>query len=335
MSITIKDVAQSLDIAPSTVSKVLNGTGSVGKKTKQRVLEAVKKMNYAPNESARQLRTKDFRTIGVIVPEIKNEFYSYLIEQIEEQSRVNSYSMLLGISNYQDERKLSYYDLLSSKNISGFVITLADQIKHYDNGKNIIVTIDEQRKDDNSLFDVVSIDNRKAMSDLTQYLINLGHRDIAYLSGQFDKSDTICLRYQGYIDCMKENDIPTQDHLNITNMKLDFCSAYDLVKKMLYRTKLPTAIMCHNNEIAYAAYKAIEELGYKIPEDISLACFDSIDHTGFKKAKITCVIQPIEKYAFEAVKLIIAKVTGEIPRNECIRKVLDYEIEFGDTVKKI
>lgn len=332
MKTTIRDIANQLGISTSTVSKVINGKGSISPELRQKVLAAVEAVNYQPNLNAKSLRTRTTNTIGVILPDIINLFYCYLMKGIEAKCQEQDFSVLVGTCNNNYQREKDYYDLFQSKNVSGMIIVTIGDMSRFRQDAAMVNTINEQRETDTGV-DWVSIDNHSAMCDLSQYLINLGHREIAFVnSGHLDSVS--CFRQQGYTDCLKANGIPLREEL-IYEGGLFFDDGYRIGKKIILGNNMPSAVICHNNTIAYGVSKAFREAGYRIPEDISIACFDAINQGDMYGTQFTCIMQPVERIGREAADLLIKKSRGEIPEGQFVKKMVPYELVFGNSVKKI
>jgi LacI family transcriptional regulator len=328
MAATLRDIAKELNLSASTISKVLNGKGTVAKETREKILSFSEQLNYRPNENARSLRTQQSRTIGLLVADVTNPFYALLVKIVEEVCRQKDYSVILCNCDYNIDRQNYYFDLLRAQVCGLIFASFGDKEQRPD---NIIVTINQMSNKSN--LDWISIDNREAMYTLTQYIVNLGHREIGCIAG-FQDADTAELRYQGYVDCMAANRLSVyQDRVFFKNYKFD--QGYESAKKMMTLGKrLPSAILCHNNVVAMGAYKAFTEAGYSIPEDISLACFDAVDDNSVTDVKFTCIAQPIERIGKEIVELILKKNSGEIPKNQVFSQILPFNFVLGNTVKK-
>ena len=328
MAIKLKEIAHKLNLSTSTVSRVLNGKGTVSKETREKILSLSERLKYRPNENARSLRTQQSRTIGLLVADVTNPFYARLVKIIEEVCRLKDYSVILCNCDYNIARQNYYFDFLRAQ-VGGLIHASfgdKEQSPH-----NIIVTINQMKKTSN--LDWVSIDNQEAMYTLTQYIINLGHREISCVAGSLQAA-TAQLRYQGYVDCMSANGaLVNTDWVFHDNYK--FSDGYEAAKKLLRGKRLPSAVLCHNNMVALGAYKAFTESGYSIPGDVSMACFDAVDEYSAMDLRFTCIIQPLERIGEEIVDLILKKNSGDIPRNCICSKILPFDLVLGNTVKKL
>lgn len=333
MNITLKELAEKLNVSISTVSKVMNGKGTVSDETRKRITETALKLNYTPNENARSLRTQNSKTIGLIIPDITNSFYAYLVKSIEEKCQAEGYSVILCNCNYNLQREYDYFDLLRAKNVNGIICAAVGNMKNIEiKPKEILVNINEQFPED-KLFDCISINNSDAMYSLTQYVINMGHKDIAYVNGP-SVNATPRLRREGFFRCMQENDIPISGEF-LYEGNYDFETGRSAAKKMLLGKRLPTAVICHNNVISYGFYSVLNEVGFDVPKDISMATFDTFDTGNMSKFKFTCIIQPVEQLGQKSVELILKKMNKEIPKSQFTKIVLPYELVFGSTIRNL
>ena len=331
MGATLKELADALGLSASTVSKVINGKGTVSDKTRKKVLSVAEQMNYRPNESARSLRTKDSRTIGVIIPDITNPFYASLVKGIEEKCQSVGYSVVLCNCNYNLDREYDYFELLCSKNVNGIILATVSEMNRFV-GKNkvALVSINEEVPDER--LDWVSIDNKSAMYELTQHVINLGHTRIGCIYGT-QLHITSKLRFDGFLQCMKDNDLPINE-----KFLLDGGFNYETGRKAaknLIVGPLPTAVLCHNNALSYALYDVLCEAGYKVPDDISIASFDTAEFGRLLKLLFTCIRQPVEQIGHDAVTLILQKMNMKNSKAKVHPIIKPHEFVLGNSVKNI
>lgn len=332
MKTTIRDIANQLGVSASTVSKVINGKGSISPELRQKVLSVVEAANYQPNLNAKSLRTRTTNTLGVIVPDVTNPFYSYLMKGVEAKCQEENFSILIGISNDNYQREKEYIDLFRSKNVTGVIIATVGDMYRFQHDSGMVVTINEQSETERST-DWVSIDNDAATRDLTQYLFNLGHRNVAFVNSA-SRDNVSQTRQLSFQSCMEENGFPVRED-QIYEGGLTFDKAYEVGRRIILGKQLPTLVLCHNNTIAYGVSKALRDAGYRIPNDISIACFDAIKLGDMYGMQYTCIMQPIERIGREAAEILIRKSTGDIPGDQLVRRVLPYELIFGDSVRKL
>lgn len=309
MNVKLKDIAEYLGISVSTISRVVNNKNRVDDETRRRVTEALEKFQYHPNAIARSLKSQNSKAIGLIVPDISNLFFSMVIKGLEAVARQNGYYVILCNSDENKTREEEYTNFLLEKQISGLVIAIeggeANFFNLYKKSGIPIVFIDNlPRINDN--FDYVIIDNMKASYELTNHLINNGHKKIGIITGTLDESVS-SERLKGWEKALGENGIPVKKKwIGVGDFKQE--SGYKIMQGFLKQAEIPTAILAANNFLAYGAIHAIREAGLRVPENISLVCFDAIDFAGLIKPQITSVIQPAEEIGRIAGEIIMRKI---------------------------
>ena len=291
---TLKSIANQLNISISTVSRALTGQSEkyrISKKTTQLILDTAKKLDYEPNQLARGLRLKKTNTIGIIVPDITNPFFSQIIRWIENSARENGISILISDSNDETELEKLSVDIFASRKIDGLIISpVGEESSHLikARNKNIpIVLIDRNFKGLNLPF--VGSDNYNGTKEAVEYLIANGHRRIGFLQGLTDSSVNQD-RIKGYVQALKENGFAFEPDLVVGN-NFGEESGYMGSKLLLNTSKNITAVFAASNLIALGAIRAIREEKLKIPEDISIISFDDQTYAEFIATPLTTVAQ--------------------------------------------
>lgn len=305
------DIAKHVNVSVSTVSRVLNGKDRVSEETREKVLDAIKKFNYKPNEIARSLRNKSSMTIGLVLPDISNEFFSLLSKGAESVAKENGYLTILCNSDNDNETEEEYMHMLRQKQVDGIILATVCRDKEYFESileSNVpVVFVDNLPKLKNN-YNSVTIDNEKAAYDLTRYLILNGHEQIGAIMGSM-KETSAAERLKGYKRALCESSIKiNQNHIRIGDFTLE--SGYKNMKIILEKDSVPGAVFAANNMIAYGAVKAIREKGLKVGEDIEVVCFDANDNTGLMSIRIPSMIQPAEKIGKIALDIIIKRLEG-------------------------
>ena len=307
MSATLKELAGELGLSVSTVSRVLNGKGVFSEETRRRILEAAEKFDYAPNAFARSLREQSYHAIGLMVPNVTNPYYSSILEKVEEECQRAGYTLLIGVSNFNVGREKHFVDYLMSNQVNGMILASHDSdeevMRILARGLQV-VSLNEHKQE--VCFNWVAIDNRKAMFDLTQYMINQHHRNIACMHGDRNNIDNITaeMRKCGYMECMAQNHLEIRPEMVIP-AGLTYATGREAARQLICQRQMPTAIVCHNNEIAAGAYDALKEAGFDIPGDVSIACFDSIVPRQIIGKQFTAIVQPLDKICHQAIRILI------------------------------
>jgi len=290
---TIKDVAKKANTSITTVSRVLNDSPhSVNPRTREKVLKAVRELNYRPNILARGLVKKESRTIGVIVPDISNSYYSEITHGIEDIANKNGYTVIICNTNRLASKALSYIKVLEERRVDGIIFAggtdgkklLESELKKQ---KTRVILIGNHGID----FPSVQIDNTDGASKAISYLIEQGHKNIGFIKGP-PKSITSRERLNGYKKAMKDNGLPVKEEL-IVSGNFTSQSGYEATRLLLCQKTKPTAVFCVNDQMAIGSIKALRESGYLIPDNISVVGFDDIELASYIRPSLTTVSVPM------------------------------------------
>lgn len=311
MSRTLKDIAKELNISVSTVSRVVNNKEYVNEETRKRILKALDKYNYVPNQVARSLKCQATKTVGIIVPDISEDLFAQVIKGIDQVLTKKGYSIIVSDSNENSEKEEHYLRLLYQKRIDALVLaTVAKEqnsVKLYiENG--IPVVFIDNLPHLNLSYDSVLIDNQKASQLAVQHLIDLGHTDIAIIAGIPDET-TGYERLEGYKKTLLSNGLTVnKDLIKYGNYKQD--TGYSCMKELIENRDRNyfSAVYVTSEKMTFGAIKAIREFGLDIPRDISLVGFDFHDKSGLITPGITTIIQPESEIGKIVADLIIKRL---------------------------
>ena len=340
MSITMKDIAKQAGVSVATVSYVVNKSRWVSPELTARVLDAIQQLGYSPNAVARNLRQNRTQMIGLIVPDSSNPFFAEIAKGIEDAGFEAGYSVILCNSNASLERELVYLNLLQSKRVDGIIFiattTQVEQIRPV--VKSGIPVVIFYRELPGLGVDTFQIDNFKAGYLATQHLIELGHREIACIQPASPVTPS-GLRVDGYQKAMQEAGLAAPEALmprgdnRVSGGKK---AALELVE-----SGLPfSAIFSANDAMAIGAIRALRELGYSIPENVSIVGVDDIILASYCEPPLTTVAQPKYDAGCQAINFLIERIQGcctEEPRNvsldiELVRR--DSSIPYQATTPK-
>ncbi|MDR0655361.1 MAG: LacI family transcriptional regulator [Treponema sp.] len=288
--VTIYDIATEAGVSISTVSRVINGKGLVSLKTRNRIQKVIEKFNYTPSQTARILVKKKSRTVGIVIPEIKNSFYSYLINDIDNILSKHGYTILLYTSGFSTERELRAINDLIGRNADGLILLVSglnQKIVSKQIGSRIhIVTFHSNLTG----VDTINVTNRQAFFEEAEHLISNGHQDIACIVGN-TATESIHQheRLKGYFEALKKHGIPRREEFLYYGSKGNTASTIQVVKRMLGLTKRPTAIMAFNDFTAIDVYQAVSEVGLKVGGDVAVTGFDNIPIASLLNPALTTV----------------------------------------------
>nr|WP_199001836.1 LacI family DNA-binding transcriptional regulator [Flavobacterium sp. ASV13] len=311
--ITIKDIATEAEVSISTVSFVINGKGEkmgISATVIKKVQDVAEKLNYRPSMIATSLRTGKTRSIGLIVEDISNQFFSDLARVIEDEAKNIDYRVFYCSTGDDDERSEELIHSLLQANVDGFIITptqnLEEKIDLLLKLKKPVVLVD--RYFPGQRVSHVVMDNYEAANSATKFLISKGFKNIAVVNNTSEMIQ-MKLREDGYRDALKEAGIYDQSlvlHMEYhSNEEARIASIVNFVKK---NTQID-AVLFLTNYMGLTGLQAFKDMGIKIPQDIAVISFD--DHDSFKlhTPTITVIAQPIEDIAIKSIQLLMSQMT--------------------------
>jgi LacI family transcriptional regulator len=294
VQITLKAVAEHLGLTPGTVSAVLNNSAasrSIPERTRSRIVEAARKLNYRPNFMARSLRVQRTYTIGVILEEIGDPYGSMIMSGIEELLR-NKNFFFLTVAHRHDAKLLqTYSQMLLARGVEGF-ITVDTSIFEKPPLPTVAVAGHKRVADVTN----ITIDHRRAARLAFDHLRELGHEKIAFLKGQPESSDSED-RWCAICEVAKELGITIYPELVVQMEGRDSTPdiGYTFAKKLLAQRVPFTALFAFNDISAIGAMGLFQETGLHVPKDVSVVGFDDITHAGFSQPSLTTVRQPLQR----------------------------------------
>ncbi|CAM4330091.1 LacI family transcriptional regulator [Paenibacillus alkaliterrae] len=306
---TIKDVAKMAGVSISTVSYALNNNTKVSNKTKQKIMEAVRQLNYQKNGLASDLKKSSTRTIAIIVTDLAGPYYAELVKGIQEVTLSKGYD-LLACSSVGEETSTAV-KFLTEKRVDGAIVlayNISEDIIEQSARKEFpIILLD--RKVDNEFVVSIEIDNEEGSYMAAEYLIEQGHRDIAYISGMA-KSDLNFMRIRGYERALRTHGLDSKNRMHqFGHFNRD--NGYSMTKMLITQGNLPSAIMYANDEMAIGGIKAFKEHGIKVPSDVSIIGFDDIELAQYVRPSLTTIMQPKYERGALAAHLIFQILEGK------------------------
>jgi LacI family transcriptional regulator len=303
---TIKDVAIEAKVSVATVSRVLNNNGYVKVDTRQRVLDAISKFNYIPNEVARSLFNKQSKTVALIVPDITNPFFPEVARAIEDVMSSHEYTLILCNSDEQVEKEIMYLDVMKQKYVDGIIIVTNNLTpKHIENRNIPLVALDRPISMDTPS---VSVNNYQGARQAVQYLKKIGCKKIAHIRGPINIINAE-QRFRGYLDEV-ENESWFCDEL-VVNGNYDVGATTKATIGLLNKHPDIDGIFAGNDYMAVGVLKAASELGISVPEDLSIMGFDGIQLCQLTSPEITTMAQPIYEIGHKAAELLLEMIEGK------------------------
>lgn len=310
---TIKDVAKQAGVSIATVSRVLNNLGVVNALTEEKVLSAVKALQYQRNAVARSLKMRKTKSIGIIVPEISNTFFTEIVEQLERLLGPLGYALLLCSSENSVEEEKRKLTFLLERNVDALVVVPASNVGTHLTLPFLKATpmVMLDREIAGLVCDVVLVDNRKGSYDATRALILEGHTRIGFLGGE-PTVHTSVERFRGYLDAMREYNLPVEEEF-VMQGGMNQRSGYSLMKKALAHEACPNAFFVVNDMVHIGSTSCLAAEGSE--KDCSRMVFATFDHLFYAPLLKFChyaAAQPIDRIGQHVADILIRRMAGDI-----------------------
>lgn len=303
----IKDIAQYAGVSTSTVSRSLSNTSYVKEETRQKIIEAARHLKYSPNILAQGLKTGQSNTIALMIPSIQNMIFPDITRGVEDTAHKKGFSVILCNTDENIEIEKTYIEALRMRIIDGFIFaTMMPQSIHIQSLRTEQVpTVLVLRACDRGI-DAVLIDNIKAAYNGTKYLIERGHKRIALALGNTELA-LYSERYQGYQKALDDAGIPLDESL-VLHERYGVNSFYTLVKMMIEKGNIPDAIFATNDARAIICMRSLYDMGFRIPDDVSILGFDNVDISAFVEPPLSTMSQPLYNMGVLAAEKLIYQI---------------------------
>ncbi len=310
---TLKDIAERVGYSVSTVSRVLSGMGPnyrISKAAQEKIYEAAREMNYKVNPIARGLRLQKTMTIGLVIPDISNPFFSQIARNVEREARKNGYSIILCDSEEDTAREIRSVEILRQHKVDGLIISTvgqdANHIMNIFQKKIPMVVVDRIFPELGIPF--IASDNYQGAFEAISHFIENGHKVIACIQGllnTFPNNE----RVRGYIDAHNKYNLPVDKSL-IVGDSYGKQNGYIEMKLLLQRKTRPTAVFACSNLISLGILQAMFDEDLRVPEDISIISFDDQPYSNFLATPMTTVAQQSEEMGSIAVRLLLDQLNS-------------------------
>ncbi len=336
MASTIKDIAKHTGLGLATISSYLNG-GNVRAENKLKIEAAIEELNFEVNEVARGLKTNKTKTIGVVIPELNNNFCTQIITYMEDILRNHGYATIVCDCRTNKDLEKRAVEFLYRKRVDGIinmpVNSDGSHLNWFHKSNKPIVMID--RKINGIDCDYVLVDNLTAVKKAIQKLIENGHTQIGMIGGPEDIF-TAQERMLGYrLALMEAGIVPEERFIVHGDYTID--GGVNCVKDLVSNNKDMTAVFVANYEMTLGTVIGINELGIKIPEDLSVIGFDNVEFARACNPKLTIVTQPMKEIAENVAELILKRIEENESEEEREFQVLKLQtaIKEGNSIKKL
>jgi LacI family transcriptional regulator len=338
--ITLKEIAETLGISITTVSKALKNYPDVSEKTRQSVIALAEKLNYSPNSFAVNLRTKESKTIGLIIPEVVHHFFSNVINGIIAEAEKNGYLVIILQSNESLELEKKQVALLINKRVDGIIMSLSNESNNDAHIKEIL-----QREIPFVQFDKISklipsskviINDQKAAMDAVQHLIDKGCKKIAHIRGPINPQNAID-RFLGYKKALEKNNIPFDSKLVYTCTNVTFEEGLEFAKQILSDHQDVDGIFVITDLVAVGVLAHFNEKNISVPHQIAIIGFSNWFMSQVITPKLSTVDQPSYEMGVTAFNLLLEEMTCRKDGLEYSPRTIELEtsiIERESTLKK-
>ncbi|MGI8386161.1 MULTISPECIES: LacI family DNA-binding transcriptional regulator [unclassified Robertmurraya] len=330
MAVTIKDVAKLAKVAPSTVSRVIANNPRISEKTKKKVREAMDELGYHPNFIARSLASQSTQAIGLVMPSstdvvFQNPFFPTVLRGLSEGAHEKHYALYMTTGKTDNEILDGVTQMVQGGRVDGVVLLyskIEDKVLMYLQERGIpFVVIGKPFKHVEEITHVDN-DNFRATKEVTEYLIQLGHDHIAFVGGNLNLVVTV-ERLLGYEKALREAGIPLNDDY-IVHEEFLREGGQEAVRELLSLKVPPTALVVADDLMALGVLNTLDELGIKVPEDISIISFNNVLVSEMSRPPLTSVDINIFDLGFEAARSLIQKI--ENPKEPIKRIIIPHQI---------
>lgn len=320
--VTMRQIAARARVSVGTVSHVINNSAGVREEVRKRVLDAIERLGYQPSLLARGLRRNQTTILGMIIPDISNPFFPLVVRGVEDIAYQNSYRLMLCNTDNDAQKEQVYFDELRAYRMAGLiVIPSADSrlvpMAAASGGEIPVICLD--RCPEGWRGDTVTVDNAEGAYQATRYLLELGHRRIATITGQLHVTSGV-ERLKGFKRALREAGASIAPEY-IQEGRFDRLSGYEKGLMLLQFSPRPTAIVAANDLVALGVLAALREVGLRCPEDVSLVGFDDQEIASFTNPALTTVAQPAYQMGARAAALLFERLRGEdVPTHQVVMK---------------
>lgn len=331
----IKDIAAETGVSIATVSHALRNPGRVSDETRRKVLAAAKKAGYTPNRLAASLRTARSGNIVVIIPDVADSLNGKIITGIESVARSRGYSVLLGNSQGSEKREREFAAMTLSRQADG-IILMSHRMPFAPSAGGLEVDelppiVSGCENTGVEGIPCVSVDDRQASIDATNHLLELGHRDIAVITGDMASASSRN-RLQGFRDAMQAAGAPVNDHWLTYGNYLPG-DGETAARELMMQKDRPSAIFCFSDEMAIGCMHALKDQGFDVPGDMSVMGFDGIPFARYASPSLTTIAQPTEKIGAACASVLFDLIEGNAPKS--LQTFLPYELMVRDSTSPI
>lgn len=310
---TIKDVARHAGVSTTTVSHVINKTRFVAEKTQYAVWSAIKELHYSPSAVARSLKMNHTKSIGLLATSSESAYFAEVIEAVEHNCYDKEYTLILCNSYNELAKQRDYLAMLAQKRVDGLLVMCSEYpdelLNMLENHRHIPMVVMDWGTARGDFTDTI-IDNAFSGGYLAaRYLLERGHRDIGAITGQLSRN-TGGGRHRGFLHALQQANVTPRDEW-IVQGDFEPQSGYEAMKKILASKQRPTAIFCGGDIMAMGAICAADELGLRVPQDISVIGYDNVRNARYFTPALTTIHQPKERLGAMAFSMLLDRIVSK------------------------
>ena len=310
---TIKDVAKRAGVSTTTVSHVINKTRFVAEETRNAVWEAIKALHYSPSAVARSLKVNHTKTLGLLATSSEAPYFAEIIEAIENHCFAQGYTLILGNAHNDLQKQRAYLSMMAQKRVDGLLVMCSeypdDLLQMLEENRNIPMVVMDWGASRGDFTDTVQDNAFQGGYLAGRYLIERGHRDIGAIPGQLERN-TGGGRHAGFLQAMQEAGIAVRAEW-IVQGDFEPESGYQAMQQILSQKQRPTAVFCGGDIMAMGAICAADEMGLRVPQDISVNGYDNVRNARYFTPALTTVHQPKAQLGEKALEMLLDRITSK------------------------
>ena len=315
-NITLQDIANQLNVSKATISIVLNGHGDekrVSKETQERIVQFARGKNYRANQLARGLSLGKSEMIGLVIPNIGDNYYARIARRIERKARLSGYNVVFSSTGENRERESELIQSMLSRGVDGLIIASSqknqEDIERLKKSNFPFVLIERCYPELDTNF--VGEDNEGGISKATNHLIELGQKRIGFVSLK-SGLEAMRMRLVGYQNTMKHNGLPVEDTF-IKELDYEYSESdmLEVIRSMVQSPSSIEGIVFATHFLAASGLRALKKLNFRIPADVALVSFGQMNAFDLIEPPVTSVIQPVDELGDRAVEILLDNMGGE------------------------
>lgn len=317
--VTIADVARAAGVSVATVSRVMNGSATVAEPTVRLVRAAIEQLNYVPNQQARNLRRHESRNFMVLLPNITNPYYANVFDGINQRAQELDYNVYLCSTEGRRPEQLLQEAIANQRADGAILMHIGCNEEWLGKYTRQLPIVQCCEYTVHAHVPHVTVDNYRSALEATQYLIQLGHQRIGTISAKNSNISTVH-RMKGYRDAMRQAGLEIQEEwISYCDREYSYPSSLRAARMIFSQKERPTAVFCIGDTIALAAVVTAQEMGLRVPQDVSIVGFDDVIYTQMLHPYLTTVAQPCAELGSRAVEMLHQLITqGQLQQPEVV-----------------